>query len=66
MKREKLQAFRKDQGLTQAEMAQKLEISLAHYKGIEYGRQQPSISVLQKFYGIYKNHCGDILGLFIA
>lgn len=66
MDRKALREFRLSQGLTQKEMAEKLEISLSHYKGIEYGTQDPSISVLQRFYAIFKDKCDDILGLFVA
>lgn len=66
MKRVKLQEFRKSKRYTQEEMAYTLGISLSHYKGIECGTQDPSIKLLQRFYGIFKNDCGDILGLFIA
>ncbi len=65
MKREKLRDFRYSQELTQVEMADKLELSLSHYKGIESGRQDPSVKVLMRFYEIFKNDCDDILELFI-
>lgn len=66
MERNKLREFRRAKGLTQVEMAEKLELSTSHYKGIEYGTQDPSVKVLIRFHEIFKDDCGDILGLFIA
>lgn len=64
MDRKALREFRKSRSLTQAEMAQKLEISLSHYKGIEYGRQDPSFKTLCKFYEVFKDEYDDIWTLF--
>lgn len=66
MQREKLQRFRKSRGMTQENMAVCLGVSLSHYKGIERGTQNPSISILQRFYEKFKDDCGDILGLFVT
>lgn len=64
MKREELRDFRKSKGLTQVEMAEKLELSLSHYKGIECGTQDPSFKTLCKFYDVFKNEYDDIWNLF--
>lgn len=64
MARENLKEFRSSKQLTQSEMAQKLEISLSHYKGIESGYQDPSFKVLCKFYNEFKDEYDDIWTLF--
>lgn len=64
--REKLRQFRISEGLTQSAMAAKLRLSTVHYKAVEYGYADPSVRVLMRFHEIYKDKCGDILGLFIA
>lgn len=48
MKQIKLQEFRKKQGLTQEQMAQELNITVAHYKAIEYGVRRPSFNLLER------------------
>lgn len=65
MAREELKEFRKNKGLTQAEMAEKLDLSLSHYKSIELGTHDPSIKLLTRFYEIFGNECDDVLRLFI-
>ena len=64
MAREELKQFRKSKGMTQPAMAEKLEISLSHYKGIEGGFQNPSLRTLYKFYEVFKNEYDDIWKLF--
>lgn len=64
MAREELKDFRRGNGLTQAEMAKKLDISLSHYKGIEGGSQDPSFKMLCKFYEVFKDQYNDIWALF--
>lgn len=64
MERTELREFRRSKGLTQPEMAKKLDISLSHYKGIEYGRQDPSFKTLCKFYEVFKDEYADIWKLF--
>ena len=50
MKRFNLIDFRKRSGLTQMQMAEKLGISKSHYTALELGRQNPSYSLMEKFY----------------
>lgn len=64
MVRKELKEFRSSKGLTQSEMAEKLEISLSHYKGIEGGVQDPSFKTLCKFYEVFKDQYDDIWTLF--
>ena len=65
MKRFNLALFRMRQGLTQGQMAQKLDISVSHYVGIENGFADPSYKVLCKFRDIFKDKQEDIFDLFI-
>ena len=48
MKREKLQAFRKEKDLTQKQMARELDRTVAHYKAVEYGIRNPSFEFLER------------------
>ncbi len=48
MKREKLQAFRKEKDLTQKQIARELDITVAHYKAVEYGIRNPSFEFLER------------------
>ena len=48
MKREKLQEFRQKHKLTQEQMAKELEITVSHYKAIEYGQRNPSFELLER------------------
>lgn len=64
MARKELKEFRKSKGLTQAEMAEKLELSLSHYKGIECGTQNPSLKTMYRFYEAFKDQYDDIWKLF--
>lgn len=48
MKREKLQAFRKEKDLTQEQMARELDITVAHYKAVEYGIRNSSFEFLER------------------
>lgn len=49
VKREKLKEFRENLKLSQAEMANKLHLSLIQYQFIELGRRNPSYNVLITF-----------------
>lgn len=49
LRRENLKTFREKEGLTQQEMADKLEVSLIQYQFIESGRRNPSFKVLENF-----------------
>lgn len=53
MKREKLKKFREKQKLTQESMAKTLDITVAHYKSIEYGYRNPSFELLRKMKDIF-------------
>lgn len=64
MKRENLKTFRRSQGLTQDEMAKKLEISLSHYKNIELGTYDPSFKLVKKFSEVFGDQVKDIWDIF--
>ena len=49
MKRIELQNFRIKNKLTQEQMANKLDITFAHYKAIEYCQRNPSFELLKRF-----------------
>lgn len=53
MKREKLKEFREKHHLSQENMARTLEITVAHYKSIEYGYRNPSFELLKKMKDIF-------------
>lgn len=53
MKREKLQQFRQSKLLTQEQMANKLEITVSHYKALEYGQRNPSFELMEKIKTIF-------------
>ncbi len=53
MKRKKLKEFREKMNLTQEKMAQILEITVAHYKSIEYGYRNPSFELLKRIKDIF-------------
>jgi len=53
MKREKLQEFRQSKSLTQEQMASKLEITVSHYKALEYGQRNPSFELMEKIKNIF-------------
>ncbi len=48
MKREKLQEFRQKHKLTQEQMAKQLDITVSHYKAIEYGQRNPSFELMER------------------
>ena len=48
MKRENLQNFRKENNLTQEQMARKLNVTVAHYKAVEYGIRNPSFEFMER------------------
>lgn len=48
MKREKLQLFRKANNLTQEQMAKELNVTVAHYKAVEYGVRNPSFEFMER------------------
>jgi putative transcriptional regulator len=49
MKRDNLQNFRKTNNLTQEKMATELNVTVSHYKAIEYGVRNPSFEFLERF-----------------
>lgn len=53
MKREKLQEFRLKNKLTQEQMANILDITVSHYKAIEYGQRNPSFELLERIKNIF-------------
>lgn len=53
MKRIKLQEFRQGKKLTQEQMAQKLDITVSHYKALEYGQRNPSFELMEKIKNIF-------------
>lgn len=53
MKREKLQEFRHKNKLTQEQMANKLNVTVAHYKAIEYGQRNPSFELMERIKNIF-------------
>lgn len=48
MKRENLQLFRKENDFTQEQMAKELNVTVAHYKAIEYGIRNPSFEFMER------------------
>lgn len=53
MKRENLKKFREKMNLTQEKMALTLDITVAHYKSIEYGYRNPSFELLRKMKDVF-------------
>lgn len=53
MKREKLQEFRQCQKLTQEQMANKLDVTVSHYKALEYGIRNPSFELMEKIKNVF-------------
>lgn len=53
MKREKLQQFRQSNNLTQEQMANQLNVTVSHYKAIEYGQRNPSFELMERIKNIF-------------
>ncbi len=53
MKREKLQEFRQSKGMTQEQMANQLNITVSHYKALEYGQRNPSFELMEKIKEVF-------------
>ncbi len=53
MKREKLQEFRQSKKLTQEQMANQLNITVSHYKALEYGQRNPSFELMEKIKEVF-------------
>ncbi len=53
MKREKLQEFRQSKNLTQEQMASQLNITVSHYKALEYGQRNPSFELMEKIKEVF-------------
>ena len=49
MKREELRNFRISKKITQEEMAKELNVTVAHYKAVEYGIRNPSFEFMERF-----------------
>ena len=48
MKRKDLQNFRISKKLTQEKMAKELNVTVSHYKSIEYGIRNPSFELMER------------------
>ena len=64
MARKLLKEFRTSISLTQEQMAEKLEITLSHYKQIECGFKNPSLKTLKKFKGEFPT--ANIVDIFLT
>lgn len=53
MKRENLQKFRQSKKLTQEQMANKLDVTVSHYKALEYGQRNPSFELMEKIKNVF-------------
>lgn len=53
MKREKLQEFRQSENLTQEQMAKQLDVTVSHYKAIEYGQRNPSFELMERIKNVF-------------
>lgn len=53
MKREKLQEFRNSKKLTQEQMDDCLNITVSHYKAIEYGQRNPSFELMERIKSVF-------------
>lgn len=53
MKRQNLQEFRRRNKLTQEQMANRLSITVSHYKAIEYGQRNPSFELMERIKSIF-------------
>lgn len=53
MKRIKLQEFRQSKKLTQEQMAKQLNITVSHYKALEYGQRNPSFELMEKIKTVF-------------
>nr|DAI01308.1 MAG TPA: helix-turn-helix domain protein [Bacteriophage sp.] len=53
MKREKLQEFRQKNQLTQEQMANRLNVTVSHYKAIEYGQRNPSFELMERIKSVF-------------
>lgn len=53
MKREKLQEFRQKNQLTQEQMANRLNVTVSHYKAIEYGQRNPSFELMERIKDVF-------------
>lgn len=57
---DKIQRLRKNIGLTQEELAEKLNISRTHVGHIEQGRKTPSLKLLNKLAKVLKVKVGEL------
>ena len=56
----KIQKIRKQKGLTQEELAEKVVVSRAYMGYIEQGRNVPSVEVLEKIARVLKTRLSDL------
>lgn len=57
-----LTRFRKNQGLSQSEVADKLKIARTTYQSYEKGRNEPSLEILLNLSKLYKVSVDELLG----
>jgi transcriptional regulator with XRE-family HTH domain len=60
---ERLKWLRERKGLTQKEMAEKLDISRSNYSKYEYGQREPTIETLRKFPDILGESLDFLVGV---
>lgn len=58
-----IRSLRKNQHLTQVEMAEMLDVSVIHYSQIEQGRHKMSIDLLYKMMTVFAVDANTILGI---
>ena len=60
---DKIRLIREAKGLTQEQVAEKLEMSPNAYGNIERGENDPKLSKLQKIAEIFEMELSDLIGL---
>jgi putative transcriptional regulator len=60
MARDKLKKLRKDKGLTQKEVADKIGVSRSMYTSIESGTRDPSLKVMQRIVDFFGDRVKEI------
>ena len=48
-----MQEFRQSKNLTQEQMANQLNITVSHYKALEYGQRNPSFELMEKIKEVF-------------
>jgi putative transcriptional regulator len=59
-KRERLRDKRLEKGLTQAKLANKVGVSLEQIKSLEYGRVNPSFTLMQSICSVLNSRAEEI------